>query len=144
MLAQKQLVLGEPTTDDQRFYSDAIRPHFRDDMACAVGERLQRREIIERQIVQPTVERQAGNPALAQWVRKRRTVAVKIGLHMPRFGQRRRLAAIGHRLKPAIEQGKHGNACRLRHLARPKDRRMAIDHPVDQRAGRRLARFVGP
>ncbi len=89
MLTQKQPVLGPAAAGENGLNGKARLVHFVDDMPRPVGDRLDRRQVKQRQIVERRRQLQSRHHSPQGGVRPRRPVAVEVRKNMKLGGQPR-------------------------------------------------------
>jgi len=106
MLAQEDRILRPIPADHQRADRIILPVHFLEDMAGAMGDRLDCGQILQRQIIGRRGESQAGDRPLQRRIGAGGPVAVEIGLNMEMPGQLPRTGEPlpqGQRVEPGIE-----------------------------------------
>ncbi len=145
MFAQEHGVLGAAAAGQDGVDPVALGVQRIDDVAGAVGDPLDRRQIGDGEVVQGIGQRQTGDDALEGRIGARRAVAVEIGQNVavPRHGGG--IFHVGGKCRqPVVQQLIDGAAFGLRRGFGLDAAGMRPDDVIDQRAGCRLSALVQP
>ena len=147
MFTEKYRVLRATTAGEQRVDPVALPIHFFKNMSRAIGDGLNRGQVVQCEIISRGGERKSGRRAFEGRIGSRRAIAVKVGLDVEVAREcSGKFYPVGFSkdVESLVEQFVDCAALFLGGALQRLGRRVRIDHMIDQRAGGGLTSFGEP